>query len=39
MASQASEDEIKEYKKMFIEMDTNGDGQLSLDEIKVGLEK
>jgi calcium-dependent protein kinase len=34
---QVSPDEIKELKDLFIAIDVNGDGSLSLEEIKAGL--
>jgi Ca2+-binding EF-hand superfamily protein len=34
---QVSSDEIKELKDLFISMDVNGDGSLSLEEIQKGL--
>lgn len=37
MASQMSEQEITELGKLFKQLDKNGDGQLSVEEIKEGL--
>ena len=34
---QASPDDIKELKQLFLELDVNGDGSLSMDELKKGL--
>lgn len=39
MASQCSEEDVKEYKKLFLELDINGDGSISIDEMKKGIEK
>jgi len=37
IAVQASPDDIKHLKELFKLLDKNGDGSLSLDELKVGL--
>lgn len=34
---QASPDDIKEIKQLFMSLDANGDGTLTLDEIQKGL--
>jgi len=39
IACQVSSDDIKDLREMFISLDKNGDGSLSLDELKVGLGK
>jgi len=35
---QASPDDIKELKTLFMSLDVNGDGSLTLEELKKGLE-
>ena len=35
---QASPDDIKELKTLFMSLDVNGDGSLTLDELRKGLE-
>jgi len=35
---QASPDDIKDLKKLFLSLDVNGDGSLTLDELRKGLE-
>ena len=35
---QASPDDIKELKQLFMSLDVNGDGSLTLEELKKGLE-
>ena len=35
---QASPDDIKDLKNLFMSLDVNGDGSLTLDEVKKGLE-
>ena len=37
IAVQSSPDDIKELKKLFMELDVNGDGSLTLDELGKGL--
>ena len=34
---QASHDDIKELKEVFLGLDVNGDGSLTLEELKQGL--
>jgi calcium-dependent protein kinase len=35
---QASPDDIKDLKKLFLSLDINGDGSLTLEELRKGLE-
>ena len=37
MASQLSESEIMDLRKVFLQLDKNGDGTITLDELKEGL--
>lgn len=39
LATQLSEQEIEPIKKLFIALDKNGDGKLSMDEIEKGLKE
>lgn len=39
MNLKSTSEELEELKKIFLELDTSKDGQLSIDEIKVGMEK
>mmetsp|Transcript_40526 Transcript_40526/g.35961 ORF Transcript_40526/g.35961 Transcript_40526/m.35961 type:complete len:149 (+) Transcript_40526:87-533(+) len=39
MASQLSEHEILDLRKIFLQLDENGDGTLTLDELTEGLKK
>jgi len=39
IATQLSSREIREYKKLFAELDTNNDGIISVDEMKCALSK
>jgi Ca2+-binding EF-hand superfamily protein len=34
---QASPDDIKDLKKLFLSLDVNGDGSLTMDELRKGL--
>jgi len=38
MASQLSENEIMNLRKIFIQLDKNGDGTLTIDELTEGLQ-
>jgi calcium-dependent protein kinase len=39
IACQVSSDDIKELRELFISLDKNGDGSISLSELKEGLGK
>ncbi|MFN9899442.1 MAG: EF-hand domain-containing protein, partial [bacterium] len=37
MAVQASPEDIKDLKELFMSLDVNGDGSLTFEELKIGL--
>lgn len=39
IAVQASPDDIRELKEIFVSIDKNGDGCLTFEELKIGLEQ
>ena len=39
IAVQSSPDDIRELKALFLELDDNGDGSLTIDELAKGLQE